>query len=488
VNIYTGTYTTTMNPTTPATVYTIATSSNVAPPPNVSYTIAGQQVYNLGYKTSTSQSFVISVPIPTAGVTITYYTAIKFDQTTSAITPVLTKCTLMVTFTTPIATSTFFPYSNGDYTTVCITVTQGDANNSAYIFPSGFNYNTMYSLTTLIKALASPTNSYFITNSVWTAQSTPKTIVWTAPSSYSQSIITYYVSGAPSGTSYLLYSDVTGTIVNNTASKLPSSVNPQITSAMRGLIMNVVYTYTSAYIYATTTGPYSLTPTVVTLPDGYYNVAAINAFIHNVCVSNGLFFTTIINGVSANVYLVEVVENDIQYSVNLNLYNLQQTANKSFKLPTYPPNSLFGFLTTTATPQVTFLNGFGELLGFPDSVVYSDQTPGASIIKSGITQATGVTIMSPITPNLNIVDSYVIGLNVVRNKFSNGLHNIVSAIPLTAGLGTLITTTQSSSGLMVDTIGQFFSSLIVTLYSQELKPVYLIDSGGALFIFELIEP
>ena len=80
---------------------------------------------------------------------------------------------------------------------------------------------------------------------------------------------------------------------------------------MHGLLMNVVYTYTLAYIYATTTAPYSLTPTVVTLPDGYYDIAAINAFIHKICMSNGLYFTTIINGVSANVYLVEVLENDI---------------------------------------------------------------------------------------------------------------------------------------------------------------------------------
>ena len=94
-----------------------------------------------------------------------------------------------------------------------------------------------------------------------------------------------------------------------------------ITAALQNNLIG--YTWydggTSPGIYPITSGGNNGTAYFVTIPDGYYDIPTLNAFLQFSMVQNGLYLT---DANSNNVYFLEIVLNPTTYRVQLNSYQL----------------------------------------------------------------------------------------------------------------------------------------------------------------------
>lgn len=160
-----------------------------------------------------------------------------------------------------------------------------------------------------------------------------------------------------------------------------------------------------------------------TIPDGFYDIPALNYYIQYVCVQNNLYC---INSSGNYVYFIELVINSSVYGAELRLYPLPDTTEAGTLGYTKPSGATWNFhATIDQTPQVIISAGFGALFGFVGG------TYPSSI------QATSQFIGSTITPQISIVNSLILTCNLVNSEFSNPV-NVFFSMPLTAPYGSLM--------------------------------------------------
>lgn len=194
-----------------------------------------------------------------------------------------------------------------------------------------------------------------------------------------------------------------------------------------------------------------------TLPDGFYDVGALNSFIQQQCVLNKLYM---ISGTNF-VYFVELTENSVQYSVQLNSYAIPTSAQATAKGWTMPAGVTWSFPTTAQTPQMTITSAFGKLIGF-----------NAGTYPSAI-QATDIQILSAVTPQISTVNSIVIGCNLVHSPYSN-VPNVMYAIPIkTVFGGQIVATNTNTKGNKI--APGLYSKVVIELYDQEYTTLRIRD-------------
>jgi hypothetical protein len=112
---------------------------------------------------------------------------------------------------------------------------------------------------------------------------------------------------------------------------------------------NNVFTFT--WTAGVTTTSYT-----VTIPDGLWDIAAINNFIQFRCIELNLYYT--IGG--NNYYPFEIITNLNRYAAQLNTYLIPTVAPAGATTPAGFP----GFPTTTQNSVVTFPSGFNKIVGY----------------------------------------------------------------------------------------------------------------------------
>lgn len=109
------------------------------------------------------------------------------------------------------------------------------------------------------------------------------------------------------------------------------------------------------FTFTWTAGAVTTTYTV-TIPDGLWDIAAINNFIQFRCIELNIYYT--ING--SNYYPFEILTNINRYAAQLNTYLIPTTSPAGATLPAGFP----GFPTTTQNSVVTFPAKFNAILGY----------------------------------------------------------------------------------------------------------------------------
>lgn len=232
---------------------------------------------------------------------------------------------------------------------------------------------------------------------------------------------------------------------------------------------------TGGTMYATNSGIPSSSETAITIQDGFYSVNDLTSYIENICVLNNIYCVSNLSS-TTNVYFISLVENPTQYAVSINLFQLNENSN--YSLSAGSPLALNGGYLS-----ITFLNGLGSVVGFPDSVAISNT---CSIHSQVITSPhIGITFVSPNCPNVNVIDSYLMCLNLVNNKL-NVMNQLFYSIALTTGIGGLLSVTPKND-ISQKVNSQAYDRVILTFYDQNLNPLTLNDSQVNI-ILSLIEP
>ena len=166
-----------------------------------------------------------------------------------------------------------------------------------------------------------------------------------------------------------------------------------------------------------------------TIPDGYYSASDLNAWLQSQMYANNLYCSA--NNGSNVVYFFEIVQNSVRYSLQLNSYYIPTSANATTLGYTQPSGATWVYPTTNSTPQLTFKDAFGSLIGM------TAQTYPASI------QATNQSKISTQSPIISPVNSYVLTCNMINSRYSIP-SNVLFSLPLNGSLGQLISCVPSS--------------------------------------------
>ena len=204
----------------------------------------------------------------------------------------------------------------------------------------------------------------------------------------------------------------------------------------------------------------SQTSHTFTFPDGYYSVAQMNEFLQQQMILNNLYVT---NSSGQYVYFVELVTNSSRYSVQLNTYFLPTSANASTLGYTKPSGATWNYPSANKCPQLTISANFGLLIGFE-----------ADTYPTGSSVATNQEFISTLVPKLNVVDNYIMTCNMISNVDYSIPSNILFTIPLTVGLGSLISVTPASI-VMNHIAANHYREIVIEFFSQDFEPLELND-------------
>ena len=196
------------------------------------------------------------------------------------------------------------------------------------------------------------------------------------------------------------------------------------------------------------------------IPDGNYDIPALNYFIQYCCVQNGLYC---INAAGNNVYFVELVIASTVYGCELRCLALPDTTEAGTLGYTIPSVATWSFhATIDQTPQVIIpTNAFGQLFGFIAG------TFPASV------EATSQYIPSTVTPQISVVTSLVVTCNLVNSELSNPV-NVFYSMSLNAPYGENMTS-PSATRMDMPIFAGTYNNVVLEFLSQTFERVTLHD-------------
>jgi len=198
----------------------------------------------------------------------------------------------------------------------------------------------------------------------------------------------------------------------------------------------------------------------ITIPDGYYSVENLNFFLQQQCILNNLYVT---NASGQNVYFLEFIINPPRYAVSLNAYPIPTAAQATTLGYTQPVGATWVYPATAKCPQITFATAFGALIGY--TAASYPTTSSVSTIQNFI---------SDLTPNINVVDSYIMTCSLINSPYSIP-SDAFFTIPLTAGLGSLISVFPSEI-VFNDIAPNSYQQIKITFFDQNFNRLEMNDN------------
>jgi len=227
---------------------------------------------------------------------------------------------------------------------------------------------------------------------------------------------------------------------------------------------------------------------VITFPDGIYDVSTMNQYIQFVCLQNGWYMTKLVNGVTNNVFFVELELNISKYAVQINCYTVpNSTLNTSsavgYLAPTTGTTITKGFPGASYLPMVITNSAFNKTIGYPagwqsfnyfgtsassgtyNLVPYS-WNPTSSVI--GV-----ASYLSNTAPNITGNSAVYIAITGINNPYALP-SSIIYAISPSGGVGAIIVDKPPQFGWnkMIDGT---YNQLTLTLLGQDFQPLTIKD-------------
>lgn len=194
-----------------------------------------------------------------------------------------------------------------------------------------------------------------------------------------------------------------------------------------------------------------------TIPDGYYDNVALNYFLQQQMIANGLYVTTS----TSNVYFVAVVVNYTSYATEIDFKPLPTSANANLLGYTKPSNATWDWPSTAKTCQLSFSKKFGTLIGFETGTYPS------------IVQSTDTQLLSTFCPELSVVNSLILTSNLIQNVGVAIPPNVAFSVGINVGFGQLINYTGNP--LYCDIASNVYNSIDIHFYDQNLNMLTLKD-------------
>lgn len=212
---------------------------------------------------------------------------------------------------------------------------------------------------------------------------------------------------------------------------------------------------TYQYIWTDNTG--SNTYNVV-MPDGYYEVSDLNAFLQYTMVQNGHY---LVDAANDFVYYLEWVVNPTYYGVQLNAYPFPTALPGGWSNPAGA-----GFPAIASTPQIIIspTNNFGTVVGF-----------NAGTYPPAV-QATNYSALSQNAPQITPINSVIMTCNLLNNIYANPNTLLYSFNPSGTRFGELISI-QVPQFAFVDILDGQYTDFQIQFLDQNLNRIYIQDSN-----------
>ena len=219
----------------------------------------------------------------------------------------------------------------------------------------------------------------------------------------------------------------------------------------------------------------------LTLPDGLYEIADINAFLQWSAIQNGNY---LINASGDNVYYFELILNPTRYGIQLNTFQVPTALPAGY---TQPAN-FAGYPTQTFNPIVTFPAYFNQIVGYPANFAsngnvnnaYVPPTPSASnnyVAKDGAGTLSYLSNTAPqVQPNNNVLFS----LSNINNPYSQPSSIIYSLNPNVAiGEQIYVTPPNFMWNKMIDGT---YNEIRLSLLGTNLQPLIVNDPNMTILL------
>lgn len=196
----------------------------------------------------------------------------------------------------------------------------------------------------------------------------------------------------------------------------------------------------------------------VTLPDGFYEISDINAYLQYVFVTNGHY---LVDGAGDFVYYMELKVNQTYYGVQLNSYPIPTGLPAGWTNP-----AGMTFPAVASTPQLIVLstNNFADVIGFTAGTYPT------------VTQATNYSVLSSYTPQVTPINSIILTCSLLNNKYSLPSTLLFTFAPRNATFGELVDITIPQY-TFTDIQDGDYNSLTIEFLDQNLRKVFIRDSN-----------
>ena len=212
------------------------------------------------------------------------------------------------------------------------------------------------------------------------------------------------------------------------------------------------------------------TTNVVSIPNGFYDIAGLNNFLHFTMVQNKHY---LLSG-SSFVYLMTLGVNPTLYSAEVNCFGVS-VALAATNTWTLPAGATWVLPTNFIVPELLVgANNFGLVIGFaagfyPNSVIAG--TPPAQTQTPAFT--TDQQILSSFTPQVTPVSSFIITCSLINNNYAVP-NNLMYSFSPQGTIGGQFTIAPNQY-VFINVLPAQYNRFQVSFIDQDYNPVAIQD-------------
>lgn len=207
----------------------------------------------------------------------------------------------------------------------------------------------------------------------------------------------------------------------------------------------------------------------ITMPDGFYDVESLNAYLQAQMVAN---YHYLVSTTGDYVYFLELLTNTTYYSVQFNSYPVYTSGQSTALGYSLPSGATWSLPSSQKAPQITIpSNNFTKVIGF---------APG-SYPPSPLYQSTIYSIISTSTPQVTPVSAIIMCCDLLSNRFASPESTFFSFAP-SSSYGEQMEIRPSEMGFIDLKNGQF-TELNITFYDQSFGLLPIKDSNIVIQLF-----
>jgi hypothetical protein len=244
------------------------------------------------------------------------------------------------------------------------------------------------------------------------------------------------------------------------------------------------FNITSVYLnntfsYTWTSGATTTTYTI-TIPDGLWDISAINNYIQYICIQNGTYWTVS----TSNFYPFELIINVNRYAVQLNTYLIPVALPTSATVPSNFP----GWPTTTFNSVVTFPSAFNIIVGYTAGFASANNvgnattfgTASASTNYAAKDSVGTISYLSNTAPQVQPTSSILFSLSNINNPYTQP-SSIIYSLNSNVGVGELISE-KPPNFMWNKLIDGTYNELRLTFLSPSLSTVTINDPNMTILL------
>lgn len=237
---------------------------------------------------------------------------------------------------------------------------------------------------------------------------------------------------------------------------------------------NNVFTY--SWTVGTTTTTYT-----ITIPNGLYDIADINAYIQWTCIQNG---TYLINSSGENVYYLELIVNPNRYAIQINTFLIPTSLPSGFS----QPSNFVGYPTTAQNPVIVLTSNFNNIVGYPSNFTTNNNLNNAYVPPSP-TQSNNyvsklsngtLSYLSSSSPQVQPNSSIFLNISNINNPYSQP-SSIIYTISPNVGIGEQIIE-KPPNFIWNKLIDGTYNQLRLNLLGQNYAPIQMADPAMTIIL------